>query len=110
MKKTYEKNVFSKIISGEIPCDKVFENDTIIAFHDINPRAKTHVLVIPKANHVDFSSFVENASNIDFIQFFYGVNFVAEEVLKLEHFRIQINNGAGAGQEVFHFHVHILAN
>ncbi len=104
------ENIFAKILRKEIPCKTIYEDDTILAFHDINPRAKIHALVIPKIEAVSFSDFIANNGNETIAEFFNKVNYVAYNVLNLKDFRLQINNGANAGQEVFHFHVHILGN
>jgi histidine triad (HIT) family protein len=103
-------NIFAKIIRKEIPCKIIYEDDTILAFNDINPRAQIHSLVIPKIEAVSFSDFITNNNNETIADFFKKVNYVASNVLNLKDFRLQINNGANAGQEVFHFHVHILGN
>lgn len=103
-------NIFAKIIRKEIPCKLVYEDDTVMAFHDINPRATTHVLVIPKVESETFSDFAKNNRDEMLSNFFKKVNDIACDVLKLQNFRLQINNGANSGQEVFHFHVHILSN
>ena len=100
------QNIFAKILRKEIPAKTVFENENIFAFYDINPKAKTHVLVIPKAEYVDFSHFISNSQSIE--KFFKDVHYVTTNVLKLQNYKILTNNGSGAGQEVFHFHVHIL--
>ena len=104
------QNIFAKILRKEIPCKTIYEDDTILAFHDINPRAKIHALVIPKIEAVSFSDFIANNNNETIAEFFKRVNYIACNVLNLQDFRLQINNGANAGQEVFHFHVHILGN
>ena len=104
------ENIFAKILRKEIPCKIIYEDETILAFHDINPRAKIHALVIPKTEAVSFSDFITNNGNEIIGDFFKKVNYVAYDILNLADFRIQINNGANAGQEVFHFHVHILGN
>lgn len=110
--KNYEKNIFTKIISGEIPCKKVFEDEYCFAFHDINPKAQVHILIVPKMNVVDFSDFIQkNEKNNEFIaNFFKSVNKIANDILKLDNFQIISNNGRNAGQEVFHFHIHIKSN
>lgn len=104
------QNIFAKILRKEIPCKNIYEDDTILAFYDINPRAKIHALVIPKIEAVSFSDFIANNNNEAIAEFFKKVNYVACNVLNMIDFRLQINNGANAGQEVFHFHVHILGN
>ena len=104
------ENIFAKILRKEIPCKIIHEDNTILSFHDINPRAKIHALVIPKIAAVSFSDFITNNSNETIADFFKKVNYVACNILNLQDFRLQINNGENAGQEVFHFHVHILGN
>ena len=104
------ENIFAKILRKEIPCKTIYEDDTILAFHDINPRAKIHALVIPKIEAVSLSDFIANNGNETIAEFFKKVNYVAYNVLNLQDFRLQINNGANAGQEVFHFHIHILGS
>jgi histidine triad (HIT) family protein len=100
-------NVFAKILRKEVPAKVVFENDFVLAFHDINPKACVHVLVIPRGEYVSFSDFAKNGKNVDV--FFKTVREIAEDILKLKSYKVLTNNGEGAGQEVFHFHVHILA-
>lgn len=109
MNQSYTDNIFTKIIKGEIPCKKIFENDQCIAFHDINPRAPIHALVLPKQNIINFTDFMnQNKQNSIFIgEFFQTVNKIATEELNLKDFQIIANNGKQAGQEIFHFHVHI---
>jgi len=104
-----ENNIFAKIIKGEIPCQKVYEDDRVLFFYDINPAAKIHVLGIPKLKCINFDDFVKNSNNQDVLYFF---NKVAEVAKKLEiadsGYRIISNTGVNGGQEVPHFHVHIL--
>ena len=65
---SYDKNnIFAKILRGEIPCKKIYENDNVLAFHDINPQKKLHVLVIPKGEYVDLDDFNNNKPNLDLI-------------------------------------------
>ncbi len=110
-KKIYdEDNIFAKILSGSIDCKKVYENDILLAFYDIKPEARIHALVIPKGRYIDFDDFVNNAPSDLQLKFFQGVSYIANNELKLQSgYRIKTNNGRGSGQEVFHFHVHILA-
>ncbi|MCE2992599.1 MAG: HIT domain-containing protein [Alphaproteobacteria bacterium] len=102
-------NIFAKILRGEIPCNKVYENEHVIAFHDLHPSAPTHVLVLPKKECMSFDDFVStnDASTVD--AFFKGVQKVAS-VLELESsgYRLIMNHGSDASQTVPHFHVHIL--
>ncbi len=107
---TYDKNnIFAKIIRGEIAAGKVFEDDDVLAFHDISKAAPVHVLVIPKGEFVDFSDFVDKQDSKKVAEFFKKVANIAE-ILDLQKtgYRIISNIGADASQTVKHFHVHIL--
>ena len=100
--------IFCKIIKGEIPCNKVLENDRFLAFHDINPVTKVHILVIPK-NHVANIAHLtdEKAAYVEGILPF--IKEVAKEAgLSADGYRVVFNTGAKAGQSVFHLHAHIL--
>ena len=103
-------NIFCKIINGNIPCKKIYEDENILAFYDIKPKARIHALVIPKKEYINFTDFTQNAPEKEIIIFFQKVNFVANNILKLTHFKLQTNNGEESGQEVLHFHVHILSS
>jgi len=106
----YDKeNVFAKILRQEIPNKTVFENEYALAFHNIQPEAKTHVLVIPKAEFIDIHDFTANADNDLQLGFWNGVKQTID-VLGLSEFKTVTNTGAKAGQSVFHFHIHIMAN
>ncbi len=103
-------NIFAKIIRGEIPANKVFEDDKVLAFHDISKAAPTHVLVIPKGEYVDFIDFTSNAAESEIAHFFAKVNHIAKDLeADKSGFRLITNNGSYAHQTVPHFHVHILA-
>ena len=106
----YDKNnVFFKILQKEIPSEIVYEDEVCMAFCDINPAAKIHVLVITKGCYVNFADFVENESAENVQKFFKSVAHVAEKLgIKESGYRILSNTGRDAGQEVEHFHVHIL--
>ena len=108
---TYDDtNVFARILRGEIPAKKVFENDWAFAFHDIRPQAPVHVLVIPKGQYVSLADFCVKASKEQIAGFFRAVGTVARELgLEASGYRVLANMGADAGQEVPHFHVHIFA-
>ena len=100
--------IFCKIIKGEIPCNKVLENDKFLAFHGINPVTKVHILVIPK-NHVANIAHLtdEKAAYVEGILPF--IKEVAKEAgLSADGYRVVFNTGAKAGQSVFHLHAHIL--
>ena len=107
----YDKdNIFAKILRGEIPCDKVFEDKTSLAFKDTNPQAPTHVLVIPKGPYQSMDDFSENATDAEIEGFFRAIGKVARELGAVEGgYRFLANNGPDAHQEVAHFHVHIFA-
>ena len=103
-------NIFAKIIRGEIPCNKIYEDEFAFAFYDIKPEAPVHVLVLPKGEFVSFDDFVQHASPALFQGFFAAIQKVARELGVTESgYRLITNHGADAAQSVFHFHVHILA-
>ena len=103
-----DQNIFAKILREEIPCNKVFENEHVLAFHDINPQAPVHVLVIPKGDYVSMADFTANAPADLIAGFFRAVGQVADELGLVEPgYRILANAGANAHQEVPHLHIHI---
>ena len=103
-------NIFAKIISGAIPCNKVFEDDHVLAFNDIHPQAPTHILVIPKGSYESITDFSTSASAAEQTAFFAAIGkIVADQKLADMGFRVIANAGVNGGQEVPHFHVHILA-
>ncbi|MCF6216378.1 MAG: histidine triad nucleotide-binding protein [Emcibacter sp.] len=106
---TYDSdNIFAKILRGEIPCDKVYEDEFSLAFHDINPQAPVHILVIPKGEYVSMADFTANAPSDLIAGFFRAVGQVAREGdLEDPGYRILANAGDDAHQEVPHLHVHI---
>lgn len=101
--------IFCKIVNGEIPAKRVFENDYVVAFEDIAPTAPTHVLVIPKRHIAAIRDVSEN--DIETMgQLVYGIKQTADKLGIVEGgYRTVINTGADAGQTVFHIHAHILA-
>src|SRR5690242_8428772 len=105
-----DQNVFAKILRGEIPSKKVYEDDVAFAFHDINPQAPTHVLVIPKGKYVSFADFSADASAEEIAGFMRAVGKVAKDLgLETPGYRLLANMGEHSGQEVPHFHVHLFA-
>ena len=102
-------NIFAKILRGEAPCRKVYEDDHALAFHDIFPKAAVHVLVIPKGEYVSFVDFTESAPPELQAGFWAAVATVARQLGVEAGFRIASNIGPGGGQIVFHFHVHIVS-
>lgn len=107
---TYDdNNIFAKILKGEIPCDKVYEDDHVLAFHDIDPKAPVHILVIPKGKYVSIADFGARAPAEDVKAFFSAIDKIAEEQgIKDAGFRTIANTGDNGGQEVPHFHAHLL--
>ncbi len=107
---TYDEgNIFAKILCGEIPCDKVYEDDYALAFNDINPQAPVHILVIPKGKYVSIADFGAQATSEEITGFYRAVAQIAEEhSLSEGGFRTIANTGLNGGQEVPHFHVHLL--
>ena len=102
-----DDNIFAKILRKEIPCEKVYEDDHCLAFKDINPQAKIHVLVVPKGKYISFDDFSQNASGEEISSFFKAVGKIAKDLdLSTEGYRILSNIGKLGGQEVPHFHIH----
>lgn len=100
--------LFCKILDGEIPCDKVYENEYVIAFRDVNPQAPTHVLVIPREHISTVNDLTDDNKNI-----VGEMMLAAQQVAKLEGidesgYRLIMNCNEGAGQTVFHIHLHVL--
>jgi histidine triad (HIT) family protein len=100
--------LFSKIISREIPADIVYEDEHCLAFRDINPQAPTHVLLIPKKEIPRLSDATANDQAL-LGHMMVTAGKIARELGVDEAFRLVVNNGASAGQSVFHLHLHILA-
>ena len=98
--------IFCKIINGEIPSNKVYENDNILAFHDIEPKAPIHILVIPKQHVKDISGITNNSNIITDI--FSAIAKITKEH-NIEEYRLVTNCGEQAGQTVMHLHFHILS-
>jgi len=109
----YDKNnIFSKILRGEITCKKIYEDDYILAFHDINPQKKIHALIIPKGEYVNLDDFSSKASEKEIIGLIKGICLVAKklgvsEIAKGGGYRSLVNVGENGGQEVPHLHFHL---
>lgn len=105
-------NIFAKILRKEIPCDKIYENDHVLAFKDINPQAKIHVLVIPKGAYVNMDDFSQNAKNDEIVALIRALGEVTKIVglssSEGKGYRYIGNNGPDGGQEVPHLHFHII--
>tara|TARA_Y100001958_G_C21083950_1_gene439316 strand:- start:127 stop:495 length:369 start_codon:yes stop_codon:yes gene_type:complete len=104
-------NIFAKILRKEIPCEKIYEDDFVLSFYDINPQKKIHALVIPKGKYINLDDFSENASKDEIVGLIKGINSVAKKL------GISASNGKGyralanisdfGGQEVPHLHFHL---
>jgi diadenosine tetraphosphate (Ap4A) HIT family hydrolase len=103
-----DNNIFAKILRGERPSRKVYEDEWALAFHDINPLAPVHILVIPKGPYVSWDDFSEKASPDEIAGFIRAVGKVARDhQLVVQGYRLLANTGKRAGQEVPHLHVHV---
>ena len=107
----YDKsNIFAKILRGELPCVKVYENEYILSFYDSNPKKKLHILVIPKGEYIDLDHFNIEASEKEIVEFSKSITHITK-MLKIssseEGYRVLSNIGQNGGQEVPHFHYHI---
>jgi histidine triad (HIT) family protein len=105
-----DANIFARILRGEIPCKKVHEDQWALAFHDINPQAPTHVLVIPKGKYCSFADFSAAASAEEIAGLMRAVGKIARDMgLEAPGYRMLANMGEHGGQEVPHFHIHLFA-
>ena len=103
-----DSNIFARILRGELPSKTVYEDDHVLAFHDINPLAPMHILVIPKGPYVSWDDFSSKASDAEIAAFVRAVGKIArDEGLVGEGYRVLANTGLRGGQEVPHLHVHI---
>ena len=103
-----DQNIFARILRSEIPCRKVFEDMYALAFHDINPQAPVHVLVIPKGPYVSWADFSTKATDAEIAGFVRAVGQVARDLgLEEPGYRLLANAGVHGHQEVPHLHVHI---
>jgi diadenosine tetraphosphate (Ap4A) HIT family hydrolase len=101
-------NIFARILRGEIPCRKVYEDEYALAFHDINPQAPEHILVIPKGPYVSWDDFSAKGSDAEIAGFVRAVGHVARAAgLVAPGYRLLANSGPDSHQEVPHLHVHI---
>jgi histidine triad (HIT) family protein len=103
-----DQNIFARLLRGEIPSRRVYEDEWAVAFHDIAPQAKLHVLVVPRGPYVSLADFTRDASDAEIAGFFRAVGTVARQLgLEEPGYRVLANMGADGGQEVPHFHVHL---
>jgi histidine triad (HIT) family protein len=105
-----DSNIFARILRGELPARKVYEDEHVLAFDDINPLAPTHVLVIPKGRYVSWDDFSAKASDAEIAALSRAVGKIARDLGLVESgYRLLANSGLDSGQEVPHLHVHIFA-
>ena len=106
-----DNNIFAKILRKEIPCKKIYENDYVLSFHDINPQKKIHALVIPKGKFIDLDDFNTNASDKEIVGLLKGISIVAKKLGVSsgigKGYRVLSNLSEHGGQEVPHLHFHI---
>ncbi len=103
-----DNNVFAKILRGELPCSKVYEDDVAFAFNDIRPQAPVHVLVIPKGKYVSWDDFTQKADDAEIAAFMRAVGNVTRQLeLDQPGYRLLVNMGGHGHQEVPHLHMHI---
>ena len=103
-----DNNIFARILRGEIPSKSVYEDDHALAFHDINPQAPIHILVIPKGRYVSWDDFAERGAAEEIAGFVRAVGHVAREHGLVEPgYRLLVNLGRDGGQELPHLHVHL---
>jgi diadenosine tetraphosphate (Ap4A) HIT family hydrolase len=103
-----DSNIFARILRGELPCNKVYEDEHVLAFNDINPLAPTHILVIPKGSYVSWDDFSDRASDAEIGAFVRAIGAIARAAGLVEPgYRVLANVGPNSGQEVPHLHAHI---
>ena len=106
-----ENNIFAKILRGEIPCNKIYEDDYVLSFYDINPQKKIHALVIPKGKYIDLDDFNSKASDAEIAGLIKGISKVAKKLGistdKGKGYRTLSNISENGGQEVPHLHFHL---
>ena len=106
-----DNNIFAKVLRGEIPCKKIYEDEYILSFHDINPQKKIHALVIPKGRYVDLDDFNVKASDQEIVGLTKGISIVAKKLgISVDvgkGYRTLANTSDHGGQEVPHLHFHL---
>jgi diadenosine tetraphosphate (Ap4A) HIT family hydrolase len=105
-----DNNIFARILRSELPCNKIYEDEHVLAFNDINPLAPTHILVIPKGAYVSWDDFSAKASDAEITALTRAAGKIARECGLVESgYRLLANSGPNSGQEVPHLHIHIFA-
>ena len=106
-----DNNIFAKILRGEIPCDKIYEDEYVLSFHDISPQKKIHALVIPKGKYIDLDDFNSKASDKEIVGLLKGISIVAKKLgISVDigkGYRTLSNLSDDGGQEVPHLHFHL---
>ena len=106
-----DNNIFAKILRGEIPCKKIYEDEFVLSFHDIRPQKKIHALVIPKGKYIDLDDFNSKASDKEIVGLLKGISIVAKKLgISLDMgkgYRVLSNLSEDGGQEVPHLHFHL---
>ena len=106
-----DNNIFAKILRGEIPCKKIYEDEYVLSFYDINPQKKIHALVIPKGKYIDLDDFASKASEKEMSELIKGINLVAKKLQISSDtgkgYRALANISENGGQEVPHLHFHL---
>ena len=106
-----DNNIFAKILRGEIPCNKIYEDECVLSFHDISPQKKIHALVIPKGKYIDLDDFNSKASDKEIVGLLKGISIVAKKlgisVDTGKGYRALSNLSEDGGQEVLHLHFHL---
>ena len=110
---SYDKNnIFAKILRGEVPCEKIYEDEYVLSFYDVNPQRKIHALVIPKGNYIDLDDFNAKATEKEIVGYFKGISKVAKKLgISVDigkGYRTISNLSDHGGQEVPHLHFHLL--
>ena len=104
-----QSNIFARILRGEAPCTKFYEDEFALVFNDLHPKTRVHVLAIPKGVYISLTDFSQSAPPEMIAGFWRAVTKVAEQLGVADGYRIGSNVGPGGGQVVFHFHVHIMS-
>ena len=106
-----DNNIFAKILRGEIPCNKIYEDEYVLSFHDISPQKKIHALVIPKGKYIDLDDFNSKASDKEIVGLLKGISIVAKKLgISTDTgkgYRTLSNLSEDGGQEVLHLHFHL---
>ncbi len=106
-----DNNIFAKILRGEIPCKKIYEDNFVLSFYDINPQKKIHALIIPKGKYIDLDHFILSAKPDEIVGLIRGINIVAKKLgISVENgkgYRVLANISDDGGQEVPHLHFHL---